>query len=429
MTQLTAAREGRITVEMRRAAAAENVAAEDLRADVAAGVTVLPFNSSLEDRTRAVAIGRGLRTKVNANVGTSRDHVNLAMELCKVRVAEDAGADAVMDLSTGGPLGEIRRAVLAATSLPLGTVPIYEAGARAADAGKPFEEVTVDEMFDVVAAHARDGVSFMTIHAGVTRGAVGRLKSQGRTLGIVSRGGALVAGWMNRRGRENPFFEYYDRLLEIALTYDVTLSLGDGLRPGCLADANDRAQITELLTLADLADRARRAGVQVMLEGPGHMPLPMVAEHVRLQKVVSGGAPFYTLGPLVTDVAPGYDHITAAIGGAVAAAAGVDFLCYVTPAEHLGLPNLDDVRRGVIAARIAAHAGDVAKGVPGAADWDLAMTRARGAFDWARQAELAIDPEEAARRRREDMPRVEADACTMCANMCAMKLSAQALGD
>ena len=428
MTQLLAARDRRLTAEMERAARAEGVTPGDLAAAIAAGAVVLPFNNRLPDHYRAVAIGAGLRTKVNANIGTSRDHEDLAAELCKARVAAEAGADTLMDLSTGGDLPAIRAAIIQATDLPLGTVPVYEAAARAGDAGRTFDTLTVDELFAVVEAHARDGVSFMTIHAGITRQAITRLKEQGREMGIVSRGGALTAGWMARREAENPFFEFYDRLLELALAYDITLSLGDALRPGCLADANDRAQNTELLTLAELAARARARGVQVMLEGPGHMPLNMVAEHVRLMKTVSGNAPFYTLGPLVTDVAPGYDHITSAIGGAIAAAAGVDFLCYVTPAEHLGLPTLDEVRRGVIAARIAAHAGDVAKGIPGAADWDLEMSRARRKFDWEKQARLAIDPEEAARRRKTDLPHVETQTCTMCANMCAMKLSEQALG-
>jgi phosphomethylpyrimidine synthase len=429
MTQLKAAVDGRITTEMERAAAAENVAAEALRAGIAEGVTVLPFNNKLDERVRAVAIGKGLRTKVNANIGSSRDHADVQLELCKARVAEEAGADALMDLSTGGDLHAIRKAILLETSLPLGTVPVYEVAARNEDEGREFEDASVDEMFDVIEEHGRDGVSFMTLHAGVTRYAVERLKGEGRELDIVSRGGALMAGWMARRRAENPFYEFFDRLIELALEYDFTFSLGDGLRPGCLADANDRAQITELLTLAELAKRARERGAQVMLEGPGHVPLNAVAEHVRLQKAVSGGAPFYTLGPLVTDVAPGYDHITAAIGGAVAAAAGVDFLCYVTPAEHLSLPGPEDVRLGVIASRIAAHAGDVAKGVAGAADWDLEMSRARRSLDWKRQAELAVDPAEAARRRSENAPKVEAETCTMCSNMCAIKLSEKALAD
>jgi len=429
MTQLKAAVEGRVTNEVTRAAAAENVPAESLRAAIAEGVTVLPFNKKLDARVRAVAIGQGLRTKVNANIGSSRDHADVRLELCKARVAEEAGADALMDLSTGGDLRAIRKAILAETSLPLGTVPIYEVATRAEGDGREFEDTSVDEMFEVVEEHARDGVSFMTLHAGVTRYAVERLKNQGRELDIVSRGGALMAGWMARRKAENPFYEFFDRLIDLALVYDFTFSLGDGLRPGSLADANDRAQITELLTLAELAKLARRRGAQVMLEGPGHMPLQTVAEHVRLQKQLSGGAPFYTLGPLVTDVAPGYDHITAAIGGAVAAAAGVDFLCYVTPAEHLSLPGPEDVRLGVIASRIAAHAGDVAKGVPGTADWDLEMSRARKSFDWARQAELAVDPAEPARRRRENAPKIEADTCTMCSDMCAIKLSEKALAD
>ncbi|NIT35735.1 MAG: phosphomethylpyrimidine synthase ThiC [candidate division Zixibacteria bacterium] len=429
MTQLKAAVDGRVTTEMKRAAAAENVPAETVRAGIAEGVTVLPFNEKLDERVRAVAVGKGLRTKVNANIGSSRDHADVRLELCKARVAEEAGADALMDLSTGGDLHAIRRAILRETSLPVGTVPVYEVAARAEDEGREFEDASVDEMFDVVEEHARDGVSFMTLHAGVTRYAVERLKSQGRELDIVSRGGALMAGWMARREAENPFYEFFDRLVELALEYDFTFSLGDGLRPGCLADANDRAQITELLALAELAKRARERGAQVMLEGPGHVPLNAVAEHVRLQKAVGGGAPFYTLGPLVTDVAPGYDHITAAIGGAVAAAAGVDFLCYVTPAEHLSLPGPEDVRLGVIASRIAAHAGDVAKGVVGAADWDLEMSRARRSLDWKRQAELAVDPAEAARRRSENAPKVEAETCTMCSNMCAIKLSEKALAE
>lgn len=429
MTQLKAAAEGRITTEMERAAAAEKLPAETLRADIAEGVTVLPFNNKLSERVRAVAIGKGLRTKVNANIGSSRDHADVSLELCKARVAEEAGADALMDLSTGGDLHAIRKAIIAETSLPLGTVPVYEVAARVEDEGREFEDASVDELFSIVEEHARDGVSFMTLHAGVTRHAIERLKSQGRELDIVSRGGALMAGWMARRKAENPFFEHFERLIDLALAHDFTFSLGDGLRPGCLADANDRAQITELLTLAELAKRARQRGAQVMLEGPGHVPLNAVAEHIRFQKAVSGGAPFYTLGPLVTDVAPGYDHITAAIGGAVAAAAGVDFLCYVTPAEHLSLPGPEDVRLGVIASRIAAHAGDVAKGVAGAAEWDLEMSRARRSFDWQRQSDLAVDPAEAARRRRENAPQVEADTCTMCSNLCAIKLSEKALAD
>jgi phosphomethylpyrimidine synthase len=429
MTQLQAAAEGRITSEMKRAAAAEGVPAEALRELVADGTAVIPFNERLAERVRAVAIGKGLRTKVNANIGSSRDRADVELELCKARVAEEAGADALMDLSTGGDLRAIRKAILAEITVPLGTVPVYEVATHAEVAGKDFADASVDELFDVVKEHAEDGVSFMTLHAGVTRHAVERLKAQGRELDIVSRGGALMAGWMARHKAENPYYEFFDRLIELAVAYDFTFSLGDGLRPGCLADANDRAQLSELLTLAELAKRARGAGAQVMLEGPGHMPLNTVAEHIRLQKEVSGGAPFYTLGPLVTDVAPGYDHITAAIGGAVAAAAGVDFLCYVTPAEHLGLPGPEDVQLGVIASRIAAHAGDVAKGVPGAAEWDLEMSRARKKFDWEAQARLAVDPAEATRRRLADEPHVEVDTCTMCSNMCAIKLSEKALAD
>lgn len=428
MTQLISAREGKITDEVARAAAAEEVSPDELRRRIAAGVAVLPYNNQLPPTVRAVAIGSGLRTKVNANVGTSRDRADLEAELCKVRVSEEAGADAIMDLSTGGDLAAIRAAILKETSLPLGTVPIYEVAAGAEARGIPFDAVTADDMFAAVEGHARQGVSFVTIHVGVTSAVIERLLSQGREMDIVSRGGALMAGWILATGRENPFYEHYDRLLDISRRYDVTLSLGDGLRPGCLADAGDRAQISELIVLAELAQRARDAGVQVMLEGPGHMRLDQIADHIRLQKQLSHHTPFYTLGPLVTDVAAGFDHISAAIGGAIAAAAGVDFLCYVTPAEHLGLPTLEDVRAGVIAARIAAHAGDLVKGITAAAEWDLKMSRARRSFNWEEQARLAIYPPEAARRRQSDMPRVETETCTMCANLCAMKLSQKALG-
>jgi len=332
-----------------------------------------------------------------------------------------------MDLSTGGDLDAIRGEILRAIRLPLGTVPIYEAASAADDAGRSFHEITPDDIFGTIKGHAEEGVSFVTVHCGVTRDSVERLKNEGRVLGIVSRGGALLADWMARNDAENPLYEQFDRLVEICVEHDVTLSLGDGLRPGCLADATDRGQVSELVLLGELTDRARDAGAQVMIEGPGHIPLDEVAENVRIQKNLCGGAPFYVLGPLVTDIAPGYDHITAAIGGAVAAAAGADFLCYVTPAEHLCLPTLEDVRLGVMGARIAAHAGDVVKGVPGAAEYDREMAEARAELDWRRQIDLAIDPDEAEKRRSGDVPTVSAETCTMCSNLCAIKVSKEAL--
>jgi phosphomethylpyrimidine synthase len=412
---------------MERAAAEEGVTPEELADKIACGVAVLPLNKKLDDTYRAVAIGEKLRTKVNANIGTSRDRADVETEVCKARVAEEAGADAVMDLSTGGDLEVIRGRILRAIRLPLGTVPIYEAASAADVDGRSFHEITPDDLFGIIGRHAEEGVSFVTVHCGVTRDSVERLKNEGRVLGIISRGGALLADWMARNDAENPLYEQFDRLVEICVEHDVTLSLGDGLRPGCLADATDRGQISELVLLGELTDRARAAGTQVMIEGPGHIPLDGVAENVRIQKNLCGGAPFYVLGPLVTDVAPGYDHITAAIGGAVAAAAGADFLCYVTPAEHLCLPTLEDVRVGVIGARIAAHAGDVVKGVPGAAEYDREMAEARAELDWRRQIDLAIDPHEAEKRRSGDIPTVSAETCTMCSNLCAIKVSREAL--
>jgi phosphomethylpyrimidine synthase len=428
MTQLLAARAGRITPEIKRAAADETISPEELADKIARGVAVLPFNKQLDETYRAVAIGEKLKTKVNANIGTSRDRADEETEVCKARVAEEAGADAVMDLSTGGDLSAIRDKILRAIRLPLGTVPIYEAASTAYDEKREFRDVTPDEIFEVIERHAEEGVSFITVHCGVTRASVERLKNEGRVLGIVSRGGALLADWMAHNDAENPLYDQFDKLVEICVKHDVTFSLGDGLRPGCLADATDRGQLAELVILGELADRARDAGAQVMIEGPGHIPLDEVAENVRIQKNLCGGAPFYVLGPLVTDIAPGYDHITAAIGGAIAAAAGADFLCYVTPAEHLCLPTLEDVRLGVIGARIAAHAGDIVKGVPGASDRDLDMAKARAELDWRRQIELGVDPDEAEKRRSGDIPKISAETCTMCSNLCAIKVSKEALG-
>ncbi|MBC7335518.1 MAG: phosphomethylpyrimidine synthase ThiC, partial [Clostridia bacterium] len=370
MTQRARATRCEVTADVDGAARAERVAAEALAASVATGQAVLPANP--RHRPRPLAIGAGLRTKVNANLGTSPAASSWEEEKEKLAVALAAGTDTVMDLSTGGDLVRCRRELLAACPVPLGTVPVYQAMVQAQEKHGAMILLTAEELFAVIEEQAADGVDFITVHCGVTGAVVERLARQGRLMDIVSRGGAFLAAWILHHGKENPLYADFDRLLEIARRYDVTLSLGDGLRPGCLADATDRAQVQELLFLGELVDRARDYGVQVMVEGPGHLPLSEIAANIQLEKKLCRQAPFYVLGPLVTDVAPGYDHIAAAIGGAVAAAAGADFLCYVTPAEHLGLPGPDDVREGVIAARLAAHAADLAKGLRQAWEWDAA---------------------------------------------------------
>lgn len=417
---------GNIPEALSAAAAAEGVDGEWLAGQIEAGKAVLPQGNGGRP-VRPVAIGSGLRTKVNANLGTSSEAVSADEELAKLEAAVGAGADAVMDLSSGGDTISMRRFLLSRTDLPFGTVPIYEAAVEALEERGNMVEMTAGDLLGVVERHAADGVDFMTIHAGLTRRALDELVAQGRMMDIVSRGGAFMTAWMLHHDRENPFYEEYDAVLEILARHDVTISLGDGLRPGCLADATDRAQLTELVALGELAARARRAGVQAMIEGPGHVPLQDVEANVRIAKRLTGDAPFYVLGPLITDVAPGYDHITAAIGGALAGAAGADFLCYVTPAEHLGLPTPADVHLGVIASRIAAHAADVAKGVPGAADWDRQMAEARKALDWEAQIGLAIDPGQARRVHQERQGGAVA-GCSMCGELCAMKIVSEHLG-
>jgi len=419
MTQLDQARKGIITTEMKEAALAEGRGAGEIRADVEAGQTVVIKNTNRRG-TRAMAVGRGLKTKVNANIGTSGDRADIAEELAKLHAAINAGADAVMDLSTGGDLVAIRKAILDASTVPIGTVPLYEAAVRGAVKGKSFIELEGEEIFDVIEAQAEEGVDFMTVHSGVNLRALDRVDGEDRIMGIVSRGGALTAEWMRRNKRENPLFEGFDRLVKIAKKYDVILSLGDGLRPGCLHDATDRAQVSELITLGELCRRARAEGVQVMIEGPGHVPIDQIEANILLEKQLCDGAPFYVLGPLVTDIAPGYDHITSAIGGAIAAKAGADFLCYVTPTEHLSLPGVDDVREGVIASRIAAHAGDIAKNKK-FMEADNELSRARKALDWDAQIRLSIDPEKA-RRIRASVPPEDDDVCSMCSNLCAIKV-------
>ncbi len=418
-TQREAALAGRVTPQMEAAAAAERLAPEAVRLAVAEGRAVIPANPA-HSSLRPLGIGGPFRVKVNANIGTSMACNDPSSEMRKLDAALAAGADAVMDLSTGGDLAAMRREVLARCPVPVGTVPIYQAALRAFERAGEASRFTEDEIFEAIADHAREGVDFVTVHCGVTREAVRRVREDGRVTRIVSRGGSLLAAWMDREGKENPLFTHYDRLLEICRAHDVTLSLGDGLRPGCLADATDAAQIEELVTLGDLTRRAWEAGVQVMVEGPGHVPLHQVQANMVLQKRLCHGAPFYVLGPLVTDVAAGYDHIAGAIGGALAALAGADFLCYVTPAEHLSLPDEDDVRRGVIASKIAAHAVDIARGDKEAWERDREMSFCRAHLDWEGQKRLALDPVEVTARlaRRP----AAGDACAMCGQLCAYKI-------
>ncbi|PIU86529.1 MAG: phosphomethylpyrimidine synthase, partial [Deltaproteobacteria bacterium CG06_land_8_20_14_3_00_44_19] len=373
------------------------------------------------------AIGKGLRTKINANIGTSNDHIDVSEELEKMRVAIKAGADTIMDLSTGGEVDEIRKEIIRESSVPIGTVPIYQAAVETVQKKKEsIVHMTVEDIFKVIEKHAEDGIDFITVHCGVTRESVGRLKREGRLMDIVSRGGAFLVEWMAYNNKENPLFEHFDRLLDIARAYDVTLSLGDGLRPGCLADATDRGQVQELVILGELTERAWAVDVQVMIEGPGHVPINQIEANVLLEKRLCHGAPFYVLGPLVTDLAPGYDHITSAIGGAIAASAGADFLCYVTPSEHLGLPSVDDVREGVVASKIAAHAADIAKGIKGAIEEDNRMAMSRKKLDWESQINLALDPEKARRIRNSRKPE-DSDVCTMCGEFCAIKIASRGL--
>ena len=425
MTQLEMARKGIISPQMKAVAEAEKTDAEMVLQGVAQGTIVIPANAR-HTKLFPCGIGQGLSTKVNANIGTSSDFGDAETELEKLRVAVTAGADTVMDLSTGGDISAIRRAIIAASSVPIGTVPIYQAGIEAIEKYDAIVKMTADDIFAAIEENARDGVDFVTVHCGVTQSAVACLNQQKRVADVVSRGGAFLIGWMLYNERENPLYEQYDRLLEIAREYDVTLSLGDGMRPGSLADATDRAQVEELLILGELVQRSSQAGVQVMIEGPGHLPLNHIETNVRLEKAICKGAPFYVLGPLVTDVAAGYDHITGAIGGAVAAAAGADFLCYVTPSEHLSLPDFEDVRQGVIASRIAAHAADIVKGVRGAEEWDRKMSAARKELDWEEQARLSLDPERSNRVHRKHAS--AGSACSMCGEYCAMELVAKYLG-
>lgn len=411
----------KITPLFEACAANEGIDIEVLMQGVAEGVIAIPKNRH-HDFERIMAVGKGLSTKVNANIGASRDMPGLEQELEKLCVCLKAGADTVMDLSMGENLNEVRRGILARCPVPLGTVPVYQTVADVVEIKKKdIGQVTVDEMLSTIRQQAEDGVDFMTIHCGLTRDALTRVQNHERLMGVVSRGGSFTIEWMSYNNKENPFYEHYDKILDILREHEVTISLGDGLRPGCLLDATDRGQVQELIHLGELTQRAWEAGVQVIVEGPGHMPMDQIATNMQLQKRLCHGAPFYVLGPLVTDIAPGYDHITGAIGGAIAAAAGADYLCYVTPAEHLKLPSAGDVREGVIASRIAAHAADIAKGLPGALDKDRAMAVCRNKLDWKGQIEHSVDPEKA-RRYREEGNSYKGDACSMCGSYCAIKV-------
>jgi phosphomethylpyrimidine synthase len=421
MTQMKQARSGKITPEMRRIAADEQVPAEQVRAGVARGTIAILKNQAHDKKgLKVIGVGAGLRTKVNANIGTSPKQNSLAKELVKLRVAEKAGADAIMDLSTGGDLVKIRSRIMREAVVPIGTVPIYEVVVAAMKKRQSVPQIEAEDLFAVIEAQARAGVDFVTVHCGVTREVVETLRKHRRVMGMVSRGGTFLAEWIVCNKKENPLYEQYDRLLDIAARYDMVLSLGDGLRPGCGADASDAAQFAELSVLGELAGRAWKKNVQVMIEGPGHVPLNQIKDNILRQKKECRQAPFYVLGPLVTDVAPGYDHITCAIGGALAASYGADFLCYVTPAEHLRLPDAHDVKEGVIASRIAAHAADIVKGVKGAAAWDRKMSIARKALDWQAQSKLSIDPSKF-KQEKKKMNLRNKFGCTMCGEFCAMK--------
>ena len=419
MTQLEKARSGDITPEMKTVAEKEHVDVVWLRDKLAKGRVVIPFNER-HDRLIPCGIGEGLYIKVNANIGTSPDRAILEEELAKLKASIEAGADTVMDLSTGGDIDVCRKAIIRESTIPVGTVPIYQAVVETVEEKGGLIYLTADKIFEVIERQAEDGVDFITVHCGLTRSGLEMLREQGRTTDIVSRGGSFLTTWMLHNDKENPLYENYDRLLSIAKKYDLTLSLGDGLRPGCLADATDRAQIHELMTLGHLTQLAWEQDVQVMIEGPGHVPLDQIEANVILQKKLCHHAPFYVLGPLVTDIGAGYDHVVCAIGGALAGAAGADFLCYVTPAEHLCLPGVEDVREGVIVTKIAAHAADIARGHKMAIEKDREMSLARRNLDWETQMKLAIDPEKA-RRYREQNPPAEKDVCTMCGKYCAIK--------
>lgn len=418
VTQIDFARAGQITPQMKEVAEREHRDPEYIRERVADGRIAIPANIvHIKKGMRAFGVGEGLSTKVNVNLGISGDKADAAEEWKKVKIAEDFGADAIMDLSNSGKTRQFRQQLIDETPLMVGTVPMYDAIGYME---KPLVKLTKDDLFEVVRAHAEDGVDFMTIHCGINKSVTKTFKETGRLMNIVSRGGSLLFGWMEATGNENPFYEFYDELLEICHEYDVTISLGDSCRPGCLYDSNDATETAEMIELGKLCKRAWAAGVQVMVEGPGHMALDEIAANMKLQKRLCHNAPFYVLGPLVTDIGVGYDHITAAIGGAISASSGADFLCYVTPAEHLCLPNAQDVLDGLMATKIAAHAADIAKKVPHARDMDDKMGQARRKLDWDAMWKCALDPV-TGKKRYEESPAATEGTCTMCGKMCAVR--------
>lgn len=418
VTQIDFARAGQITPQMKEVAEREHRDPEYIRERVADGRIAIPANIvHIQKGMRAFGVGEGLSTKVNANLGISGDKADAAEEWKKVKIAEDFGADAIMDLSNSGKTRQFRQQLIDETPLMVGTVPMYDAIGYME---KPLVELTKDDLLEVVRAHAEDGVDFLTIHCGINKSVIKTFKETGRLMNIVSRGGSLLFGWMEVTGNENPFYEYFDEVLEICHEYDVTISLGDSCRPGCLYDSNDATETAEMIELGKLCKRAWAAGVQVMVEGPGHMALDEIAANMKLQKRLCHNAPFYVLGPLVTDIGVGYDHITAAIGGAISASSGADFLCYVTPAEHLCLPNAQDVLDGLMATKIAAHAADIAKKVPHARDMDDKMGQARRKLDWDAMWKCALDPV-TGKKRYEESPAATEGTCTMCGKMCAVR--------
>ncbi len=422
-TQMDAASRGIVTPQMKDVLKSEKISENELLKLMSEGKIVIPANKNHKN-LKGIGIGKGLRTKVNVNLGVSKDCFNLDMEMKKVRTALDLKTDAIMDLSTFGDTQAFRKLIVEESPVMLGTVPIYDTVREYID--KPIKDITVDEWFGITERHILDGIDFLTIHAGLTKVVVERVKKNRRLTHVVSRGGSILMEWMEENNAENPFYDHFERLLDLCEKYDVTLSLGDGLRPGSIKDSTDAPQIQELIMLGELTKQAWKRKVQVMIEGPGHVPLNEIIPNMQLQKKLCHGAPFYVLGPLVTDIAPGYDHITSAIGGALAAAHGADFLCYVTPAEHLRLPDLDDMKEGIIASRIAAHAADLALGLPGAMDWDNAMSKARHDLDWKAQIDLAIDPEKAKAYRESAAP-LDEDVCSMCGEFCAIKRSNKVL--
>ncbi|MDI6714280.1 MAG: phosphomethylpyrimidine synthase ThiC [Thermodesulfovibrio sp.] len=425
MTRIELAKRGIITDEVKEVATEEGLTPEDLSKNIAEGKAVITRN--ILRNIKPLGIGKGLRTKINANIGTSKDKTDIEEELEKLDIAVRYGADAVMDLSTGGPLKQMRQAIIKHSPVSVGTVPIYEVAVRAIEKYGSIVKMTVDDIFNVIEEHAQDGVDFITVHCGVTMKIVEMLKSGERVLPIVSRGGSILADWICHNGKENPLYEHFDRLIEIAKKYDLTLSLGDGLRPGCLKDATDKFQLLELITIGKLKDIAVSEGVQCLIEGPGHLPINHIETNIKLQKSICKEAPFYVLGPLVTDCAMGYDHIAAAIGGAWAGYFGADFLCYVTPSEHIRLPDKNDVKEGVIASKIAAHAADIAKGYHKAWERDNRMAQARRNFEWQEQITLSFDPEKVLSMRAERPPVDDERVCSMCGEFCAIKISRKAV--